>query len=309
MVVVDGIVMGPAHCAIENCTQDLVNARQGVFCAMHEVLHKNLCRVNGCNKNLHQQKWQSHLTRFGRQSLLGVQRILRRTQEERLPWLPQINRQVQAHDIMSSREEKKKKDYFSPSRFYCVETICAPCGVVLAWAKFDKSESVDQIFEFLEKVFPTEDVRPSYVCIDKACVLLKSAATNGKWMEWRHTTQFVVDSYHYINHRVTDYICHKWCNPAPLNGSAPNLVVVEHDVNGVPHYKHAFNTQACEQLNAWIGGFQTMLNRMTLSNFNWTMHTLLFLHTQRVIKKQHMREQVLEEDNNEEIGIDIERDD
>ncbi|KAF8995321.1 hypothetical protein BDQ17DRAFT_1250873, partial [Cyathus striatus] len=39
-------------CAIENCTQDLVNARQGVFCAMHEVLHKNLCRVNGCNKNL-----------------------------------------------------------------------------------------------------------------------------------------------------------------------------------------------------------------------------------------------------------------
>ncbi|KAF9012022.1 hypothetical protein BDQ17DRAFT_1233051 [Cyathus striatus] len=52
MVFVDGIVMGPAHCAIENCTQDLVNARQGVFCAMHEVLHKNLCRVNGYNKNL-----------------------------------------------------------------------------------------------------------------------------------------------------------------------------------------------------------------------------------------------------------------
>ncbi|KAF8987411.1 hypothetical protein BDQ17DRAFT_1393532 [Cyathus striatus] len=218
MVVVDGIVMGPAHCAIENCTQDLVNARQGVFCAMHEVLHKNLCRLNTKACEEHQQKWRSHLTRFGRQLLLGVQRILR----------------------------------------------------LLAWAKFDKSESVDQIFEFLEKVFPTEDVRQVM---------------------------------------VTDYICCKWCNPAPLNGSAPNLVVVEHDVNGVPHYKRAFNTQACEQLNAWIGGFQTMLNRMTLSNFNWTMHTLLFLHTQRVIKKQYMREQVVEEDDNEEIGIDIERDD
>ncbi|KAF8992085.1 hypothetical protein BDQ17DRAFT_1392896 [Cyathus striatus] len=225
MVVVDGIVMGPAHCAIENCTQDLVNARQ--------VLHKNLCRVNGCNKNLvqntkaceeHQQKWQSHFTRFGRQSLLG------------------INRQVQTHDIISSREEKKK-DYFSPSQFYCVETICAPCGVVLAWAKFDKSESIDQIFDFLEKVFPTEDVQPT-------CVLLKSAATNGKWIE------------------VTDYICCKWCNPAPLNGSAPNLVVVEHDVNGVPHYKCAFNTQ-----------------------------------------RQQTKDKVVEEDDNEEIGIDIERDD
>ncbi|KAF8990839.1 hypothetical protein BDQ17DRAFT_1393067 [Cyathus striatus] len=145
----------------------------------------------------------------------------------------------------------------------------------------DDPAAVAQVDENQNIPALTEDVRPSYVCIDKACVLLKSAATNGKWMEWRHTTRFVVDSYHYINHRVTDYICCKWCNPAPLNGSAPNLVVVEHDVNGVPHYKHAFNTQACEQLNAWIGGFQTMLNRIILSNFNWTMHTLLFLHTQR----------------------------
>jgi len=59
------------------------------------------------------------------------------------------------------------------------------------------------------------------------------------------TTWFIVDSYHYINHHTTDYLCHKWCNPAPLNGSASNLMVVEHDVNGNAHYKHAFNTQIC----------------------------------------------------------------
>jgi hypothetical protein len=40
-----------------------------------------------------------------------------------------------------------------------------------------------------------------------------------------------------------DYLCRKWCNPAPLNGSAPNLVVVENDAHGNPHYKCAFNTQ------------------------------------------------------------------
>jgi hypothetical protein len=33
-------------------------------------------------------------------------------------------------------------------------------------------------------------------------------------------------------------------NPAPLNASAPNLVAVEHDKFGVPHFNHAFNTQA-----------------------------------------------------------------
>ena len=66
---------------------------------------------------------------------------------------------------------------------------------------------------------------------------------------WK-TSQFIVDLYHYINHHTTDYLCHKWCNPAPFNGSAPNLVIVENNVNGNPHYKHAFNSQACEQLNA-----------------------------------------------------------
>ena len=28
-------------------------------------------------------------------------------------------------------------NFFSPSCFYCVGTFCAPCGVVIAWTKFD----------------------------------------------------------------------------------------------------------------------------------------------------------------------------
>lgn len=44
--------------------------------------------------------------------------------------------------------------------------------------------------------------------------------------------------------------------------------------------------QACEQLNAWLGGFESILKRMTPSNFNWFLHTMLFYHTQHVIKKQ-----------------------
>ena len=38
-------------------------------------------------------------------------------------------------------------------------------------------------------------------------------------------------------------MCQKWCNPAPGDGSAPNLVVVEQDEQGIQHYKQAFNTQ------------------------------------------------------------------
>jgi hypothetical protein len=205
---------------------------------------------------------------------------VRCSEEERLSWLPQVNRQVQPHDVAVA-PQNRKDNYFVAPRFYCVETICAPCGAVIAWTLFDKAESPTNILHFLEAVYPTPDLRPNYVCIDKACAVLQTSISNGAWNTWNQTTWFIVNSYHYINHHTTDYLHCKWCNPAPLNGSAPNLVIVENDVDGNPHYKHAFNSQACEQLNAWLGGFQPILNRMTIHNFRWFLHGMLFIHTQR----------------------------
>ena len=53
---------------------------------------------------------------------------------------------------------------------------------------------------------------------------------------------------------------------------------------------------------------------MTIGNFNWFLHTMLFLHTKQVIKKQRDREKRMEdtyddEEEEEEYGIDIERED
>jgi hypothetical protein len=251
MVVMDGIVMGNTHCAYNNCTGELTNARQGVFCIEHELVYGSLCRIRDCQNpkanqtqacEQHQDRWYSHIMQYGRQSLLGVRRIVRRTEEEHLDWLPNPNAPPpQAHD--EPGQNRRYDNYFKAPRFYCVETICAPCGVVIAWTKFAKAESPTNILNFLELVYPTPDLRPDYVCIDKACLVLKKAITNGSWDMWKQTTRFIVDSYHYINHRTTDYLCRTWCNPAPLNGSQPNLVTVEYDRNGNPHYKRAFNTQ------------------------------------------------------------------
>jgi len=114
-----------------------------------------------------------------------------------------------------------------------VETICAPCGVVIAWTKFDKSESPTNILNWLGTVYPNPDTRPSYVCIDKACQVLRSVvAPNNPWGDWNESSRFIVDSYHYNNHKATDILCQTWCNPAPLNGSAPNLVETRIDDNG-----------------------------------------------------------------------------
>jgi hypothetical protein len=69
---------------------------------------------------------------------------------------------VQPHDD-EPNSENRKDNYFVPPHFYCVETICAPCGVVHAWALFDKVESPTNILNFLEAVFPTPDWKPGYV--------------------------------------------------------------------------------------------------------------------------------------------------
>jgi len=296
MVIMDGIVMGPQHCAYGDCTSDLANARGGSLCAFHENQLGARCRVHDCNNQKvkgtqacqqHAEEWNKHVKNHSRHSYHGARRHLQRPGEN-LPWQPAAHVNVQPHDEATS--ERQRKNYFTPSRFYCVETICTPCGVVIAWAKFAKSESPTNILNFLETIYPTEESRPAYICIDKACLVLRTAISNGKWdAVWKKTTRFIVDTYHYINHRVSDYLCRKWCNPAPQDGSAPNLVVVSTDNDGQLYLKRAFNTQACEQLNAWLGGYESILKRMVPGNFNWFLHTMLFYHTRHVLERQNQR--------------------
>ena len=171
------------------------------------------------------------------------------------------------------------------------ETICAPCGVVIAWTIFAKAESETNILDFLTATYPNEATRPDYVCIDKACHVLRTSIQNGSWDSRSKTTRIIVDAYHYINHCVKDWLCRIYCNPAPLDGSAPNLVIQAETEDGEKYLKRAFNTQACEQLNSWIGGFESILKRMTVDNFNWFLHVMLFYHTRNVLDKIKEKEE------------------
>ena len=62
-------------------------------------------------------------------------------------------------------------------------------------------------------------------------------------------------------------------------------MVIDYDKKGKPYYKRAFNTQACEQLNSWLGGFELILKCMKPGNYNWFLHTMLFYHTRHVLEK------------------------
>jgi len=52
-----------------------------------------------------------------------------------------------------------------------------------------------------------------------------------------------------------------------------------------------FPTQACEQLNLWLGGYESFLKCMTPGNFNWFLHTMLYYYTKYVWGKQQLQKE------------------
>jgi hypothetical protein len=62
--------------------------------------------------------------------------------------------------------------------------------------------------------------------------------------------------------------------------------------------------QACEQLNAWAGGFESILSKMTTGNFNWFLHTMLFLHTRYVIERQKEKQEKMDIEDDDDTSDD-----
>ncbi|KAF9496235.1 hypothetical protein BDN71DRAFT_1389846, partial [Pleurotus eryngii] len=83
MIVIDGIVMGPRHCAMPGCEMGLLNAQTGVFCKAHQDEMGVRCCMKDCVRVKvagtqacvdHQEQWRVYRARYANTSLLGVQR-------------------------------------------------------------------------------------------------------------------------------------------------------------------------------------------------------------------------------------------
>ncbi|KAG8941897.1 hypothetical protein FRC03_003878 [Tulasnella sp. 419] len=177
---------------------------------------------------------------------------------------------------------------FKAGKTYCVQTIQWACGVPIGWGKCYKSESVSQVLGILNNTFPENapQDRPSFVFYDNACKLLAHIITQNSDDAWLDTTRFLVDSWHYVNHRATDVLCQTWCNPAPADGSQPDLVIKHTDEEGQPFLARAYNTETAEQLNAWLSSFEGPLRQMTDYNFDFFMHVLLYLYKDSTESRQ-----------------------
>lgn len=201
------------------------------------------------------------------------------TQGPSLPSLPPLPT-LSDNDPAYPRDGNVKHT-FQATRSYCVQIASWACGMPIAAAKLYTSESETQVIAFLDKVWPKDagHLLPDYIAYNQACFLLRQLATHNIASPWIQHVRLIVDAWHYIGHRADDIVCRTRCNPAPVDGSQPDLVVEEVDGEGRVHKKRAFNTEVAEQLNAWFDRFKGALNRMTDYNFDFVVHCVLFLYS------------------------------
>ena len=138
----------------------------------HQPLLAAICSLFGCTDSF----WPQFVPFLNSPTCSGYCKMLNHPGKN-LAWNQSNERNIQPHN--EDVAEIQHKNYFSPAQVYCIETLCAPCGVVvIAWTKFVKSESPTQILKFLKDTYPQKDTRPDYICIDKRCLVLKTCVAN-----------------------------------------------------------------------------------------------------------------------------------
>jgi hypothetical protein len=55
-------------------------------------------------------------------------------------------------------------------------------------------------------------------------------------------------------------------------------------------------------LNSWLGGFESILKRMTAGNFDWFLHAMLVYHTKVIIQRQNKKQSGRNEEEDTDSG-------
>ncbi|KAJ7820029.1 hypothetical protein B0H13DRAFT_2378053 [Mycena leptocephala] len=291
LAVMDGKTIKHRKCALDMCEAPLVNYKDGRFCDVHLHL-KDVCGIIPCGRAVHSPgaltcDTQLHIdwhrqyeNRFGRLYFPGVQRVMRRQQKEAVRSGPELRVELPA---LGDTPGEQVAHTFKAKTIYCLQTVQWACGYPVGWGKCYRSGSSPQVLRILDNIWSDyPQSKPSFIAYDDACSLLRHIVTQNPNSPWITTTKFIVDAWHYIGHRATDILCRLWCNPAPLNGSQPDLIITQEDGNGTRHQTRAFNTETAEQLNSWLNGFESQLRQMSDVNYDFFIHVVMMIYAERV---------------------------
>lgn len=239
-----------------------------------------------CDLPSHAQWYRAWHSRFGRQAFHAV--CNRQEEAEVLAKLPPGPNGEPGVDVRHT---------FIARKVWCLETMQWACGYPIAWTKCYDAEGDSQVLGLINHAFPypsTAAARPQFVAFDKACALLRHIGHQNIQDPWLTTSRFIVDSWHYINHRADDELCRKRCNPAPANGSQPDLVHVTRHEDGTVTRHRAYNLETAEQFNSWLNSFTPFLSQMTDVNYDFHVYVLMLIYRDRINKRIAKKGQGLE---------------
>ncbi|KAJ7235612.1 hypothetical protein B0H12DRAFT_1076036 [Mycena haematopus] len=298
LAVMDGKTITHRTCAVSICEKPLLNYKNGRFCEDHLDM-RSICGIVPCGRPVHSdgavtcnneshKEWHAkYLNRFGRLTFPGVQRVIRGQASQ--------NQAPESQTGLSFQSELPELDgvagqnivhTFRARTTYCLQTVQWSCGCPIGWGKCYRSESSSQVLKIIDRIWEFHpDSRPSFLAYDDACNLLRHIVTQDPNSPWIHGTKLIVDAWHYVGHQAADILCRIWCNPAPANGSQPDLISVNVDDTGRTHTTRAFNTETAEQLNAWLNGYEAQLRQMSHINYDFSVHVLMLLYKDLVDRR------------------------
>ncbi|BGO91963.1 hypothetical protein NBRC10512v2_004225 [Rhodotorula toruloides] len=179
-----------------------------------------------------------------------------------------------------------------------LQTLVAACGAPLAWATFADGETPASVIDFLSTVHASwspdaasatsRSTFPSYIAYDRSCDVLRSllrkpsSSGDSPLPPFLRSSRLIVTAFHKQSHPQGDAFCDEFCDPTPLDGRAPDLVVPYKPVGGsskrgpqLRTFERAFNTSAAEQLNSTLSRFAPLLSTLKADNFTFLVHVLL----------------------------------
>lgn len=165
------------------------------------------------------------------------------------------------------------------------------CGVMIAHTSFYNAEAVSNVLVrlyypaqfsilnhtlqmFIEKVMSIPGARkPDHIIYDSCCLAKQQAQSNA----WFSDIGMCVDPWHLeTKHKKTHEYCRINCNPKDY----PELLTDDG--------KWFFNTSIAEQLNVWLGGFNSICREMLPVKYNFFLDEMIRLRNVLII--DHLRE-------------------
>lgn len=114
---------------------------------------------------------------------------------------------------------------WSYGRIARIQALIWACGCPAGWEKLYSNEDVPELLDFLDGICDDPTQLPSILAYDNACKILAYIAPRPELHHWLRRVQLIVDSFHFAGHSKNDVLCRTFCDPAPLDGSAPDLVI------------------------------------------------------------------------------------